>query len=63
MHAIKNNTEALVFAREVIYKQVNADKTKYTTMYRDQYTGQHHNIKKGNKLFKRAEHFRYLKKK
>ena len=35
--------------------EVNADKTKYTVMSRDQNAGQNHNTKSDNKSFDRVE--------
>ena len=40
--------------------EVNADKTKYMVMFRDQNAGRSHNIKNGNKSFESVEQFRYL---
>jgi len=39
---------------------VNADKTKYVVMSRDQNTGRSHNIKIDNSSFERMEEFKYL---
>jgi hypothetical protein len=61
VHAIKKNTEALVVATKEIGLEVNAEKTKYIVMSRDQHAGQNHNIKIGNKSFERVEEFRYLR--
>jgi hypothetical protein len=40
--------------------EVNACKTKYTVMSRDQYAGRSHNIKTNNSLFERVKQFKYL---
>jgi hypothetical protein len=45
VHAIKKNTEALVVASKEIGLEVNAEKTKYMVMSRNQNVGQNHNIK------------------
>ena len=45
VHTIKKNAEALVVTSRQIGLEVNADKTKYTTMSRDQNAGQSHSIK------------------
>jgi hypothetical protein len=37
--------------------EVNADKTKYTVMSRDDNAGRSHNIKIDNSSFERMEHF------
>jgi hypothetical protein len=60
IHAIKKNTEALVVASKEIGLEVNAEKTKYVVMSRDQNAGQNHNIKIDNKSFERVEQFKYL---
>jgi hypothetical protein len=44
IHAIKN-TKALLIASEEIGLEVNADKTKYMVMSRDQNAGRNSNIK------------------
>jgi hypothetical protein len=44
VHAIKKNTEALVVASKDIGLEVNAEKTKYMVMSRNQNAGQNHNI-------------------
>ena len=41
--------------------EVNADKTKYTVMSRDQNAGRSHDIKIDNSCFERVEQFRYLR--
>ena len=57
---IKENKEALVLASKEIGLEVNADKTKYIVMSRDQKAGQSHDIKIDNSSFERVEEFRYL---
>ena len=39
---------------------VNADKTKYTVMSRDQNAGRSHNMRMDNRSFEMVEEFRYL---
>jgi hypothetical protein len=60
VHAIKKNTEALVVASKEIGLEVNAEKTKYMVMSRNQNAGQNHNIKIDNKSFEKVEQFKYL---
>ena len=60
VHVIKKNTEALVVATEENGLELNADKTKYMVMSRDQNAGQNHNVKTDNKFFERARDFQYL---
>jgi hypothetical protein len=52
IHDIKKNTEALVVASKEIGLEVNAEKTKYMVMSRNQNAGQNHNIKIDNKSLK-----------
>jgi hypothetical protein len=51
--------EALVVASKEIGLEVNADKTKYMVMCRDQNVGPSHRMKTGSSL-ERVEEFRYL---
>jgi len=51
VHAIKQNTEALVAPSKETGLEVNADKTKHMVMSRDQNAGLSHNIKKNNSSF------------
>jgi len=44
IHTIKKNTEALVFTSKETDLEVNADKTKYMVMSRDQNAGRSHDI-------------------
>jgi hypothetical protein len=57
---IRKNTEALVIASKETGLEVNAEKTKYMVMSRDQNAGQNENILIGNKLFETVEQFKYL---
>jgi predicted transcriptional regulator len=59
IHSIKN-TEALVVASKEIGLEVNAQKTKYMVMSRDQNAGKNHNKKTYNNSFERVEEFKYL---
>ena len=60
VHTIEKNAEALVVGSKETRIQVNADKTKYTVMSRDQNARRSHNIKTHNKSFERVEQFKYL---
>ena len=60
IHIIRKNTEALVIASKEIGLEVNAVKTKYVVMSRDQNAGQNGNIQTGNKLLETVEQFKYL---
>jgi len=60
VRAVKKNTDALLASSKEIGLEVNADKTKYVVMSRDQNAGQSHNIKMDNSSFERVEEFRYL---
>jgi len=44
VHTVKENAEALTVASKEIGLKVNADKTKYVVMSRDQNAGQSHSI-------------------
>ena len=56
---IKENAEALIVASKETGLEVNADKTKYMVVSRDQNTGRSHNIKTDNSSFERVEEFKY----
>ena len=60
VHTIKENAESLVVASKEIGLEVNADKTKYMVMSRDQNAGRIHNLKIDNSSFERVEEFKYL---
>jgi hypothetical protein len=60
IHTIRKNTEALLVASKEIGLEVNAEKTKYMVMSRDQNAGQNGNIQTGNKSFETVEQFKYL---
>jgi len=61
VHTIKKNAEALVVASKEIGLEVNADKTTYMVISRDQDGGQSHIIKTDNSSFaRRVEEFKYL---
>jgi hypothetical protein len=57
---VKENAKALVVAAKEIGLEVNADKTKYMVMSRDQNAGRTHSIKTDNSSFERVEEFKYL---
>jgi len=44
IHAVKTNTDALLLASKEIGIEVNANKTKYLIMFRDQNAGRNHDI-------------------
>jgi hypothetical protein len=58
--AVKENAEALVVAAKEIGLEVNADKTKYMVMSRDQNAGRTHSMKIDNGSFERVDEFKYL---
>jgi hypothetical protein len=55
---IKKNTEALVVASKETGLEVNAEKTKYMFMSRDQAAGRSHNKRNNNSSFERVEEFK-----
>jgi hypothetical protein len=59
VHTIMKSTEALVIASKEIGLEVNAHKTKYMVMSRDQNVGRSHDIKIDNSCFEKVEQFRY----
>jgi hypothetical protein len=59
-HTVKENAEALVVANKEIGLEVNADKTKYMIMSRDQNAGRSYSMKMDNSSIERVEEFKYL---
>ena len=59
-HTVKENSEALVVATKEIGLEVNADKTKYMIMSRDQNAGRSYSTKIDNSSIERVEEFKYL---
>ena len=57
---VEENAEGLVVATEEIGLEVNADKTKYIIMSRDQNAGRSHSMKIDNSSIERVEEFKYL---
>jgi len=60
IHTLKENPDALVAATREIGLEVNADKTKYMVMSRDQNAGRIHSLRIHNSTFERVEEFKYL---
>ena len=50
VHIVRKNAEALVAASKEIGLEVNAHKTKYMTVSRDQNTGRIHSMKMDNTI-------------
>ena len=59
VHTVKENAEALVVATKETALEVNADKTKYMIMSRDQKAGRSHSMKIDNSSIERVEEFKY----
>ena len=59
-HTVKKNAEALVAATKEIGLEVNAHKTKYMTVSRDQNAGRIHSMKMDNSPIEIVEEFKYL---
>ena len=57
IHTVKENAEALVAATREIGLEVNADKTKYMVMFRDQNAGRIQSVRIDNSTFERVEEF------
>jgi len=60
IHTLKENAEALVAATTEIGLEVNADKTTYMVISRDQNAGRIHSVRIDNSAFDRVEEFKYL---
>ena len=60
VNTMKEKAEALIMARKETGVEINADKTKYIIMSRDQNAGQSHNMKTDNRSLESAEKFKYL---
>ena len=60
IHTVRKNTEALLIASKKTGLQVNAEKTKYMVMSRDENAGQNGYIQIGNESFETVEQFKYL---
>jgi hypothetical protein len=60
VQTVKENAAALVAATKEIGLEVNADKTEYMVMARDQNAGRNHNMKIDNSSIERVEEFKYL---
>ena len=59
IRAANENAEALVVAAKETGLEVNADKTKYMVMSRDQNAGRTHSVKIDNSAFERVDEFKY----
>ena len=57
---VKEKAEALIVATREIRLEVNADKTKYMVMSREQTAGLSHTMKVDNSSIDRMEEFKYL---
>jgi len=60
VHTIKKNIKTVLVGSKEIGLKVNADKTKYLVISRDQNAGRIHNINIGNSSFERVEEFKYM---
>jgi len=60
VHTVKENTEALLIDSKEIGPEVNADKTNYIIMSRDQNAGRSHSMKTDNSSIERVEEFKCL---
>jgi len=60
IHTLQENAEALVAATRETGLEVNADKTKYMVMFRDQNARRNHSLRTDNSTFARVEVFKYL---
>jgi len=60
IHNVKENAGALLVATREIGLEVNADKTKYMIMSRNQNAGRIRSVRIDNTTFDRVEDFKYL---
>jgi len=60
VHNIKEKSEALVVASKENGLEINADKTKYMVMFRDQNAGRSHSMKTDNSSFGKVEECKNL---
>jgi len=60
IRTIMENAEALIVASKENGLEVNADKTTYRVMSRDQNAGRSHNMKIDNRPFEMVDEFKYL---
>jgi hypothetical protein len=60
VHTTTKNTETLIVASKETGLEVNAEKTQYMVVSRDQNAGRNRNVKTDNKSFVRVEQFKYL---
>jgi len=60
VHTAKENADTLLVASMENGLEVNADKTKYMVMSRDQKAGRSHNMKTDNRPFEMVVELRYL---
>ena len=57
---VKKNAETLVAAAKEIGLEVNAEKTKYMVVSRDQRAGRNHSVKTNSNSFEGVDEFKYL---
>ena len=60
VNTLQAKAEAFVVASKEIGLEVNADKTKYMVLSRDQNGGRSHSMKTDNSSFERVEELKYL---
>jgi len=60
IHTVKENAEVLVAATRETGLEVNADKTNYMVMSREQNAGRIHSVSVDYSIFERVEEFKFL---
>jgi hypothetical protein len=60
INTVQKNRRVLVVVSNDIGQEMNADKTKYQVMSREQNAGRSHNMKIVNSSFERVEEFKYF---
>jgi hypothetical protein len=60
VHAINNNTEALIDSHKEVGLEINIEKTKYVLLSHHQNAGQNWDTNISNRLFENVSQFKYL---
>ena len=60
VHTVKKNIETVLVGSKETGIEVNADKTKYMVISRDQNAGRSYIVNIGNSSFERVEEFKYM---
>ena len=61
LNTVKKKTEVVLVDSKEVGLEVNADKTKYMIMSRNQIVGQSHSLNTASSFFERVEQFKYFR--